>query len=177
METSHSAPREVYLPAADARRLIVEPVGLHHYVGNAVDRILDVTAGSPFCTMMFCSRLVEYMNRTRSAVVTEADIGAVVQEMVAGDRRLSKDKFDNLVCAGDGKLDSGIDPDETFQVCREIPRNAHGGWCARDALHSYAKEKMEILLTDLDRRDVLERKGDACRLRVGLFRDWLMVQG
>jgi hypothetical protein len=95
--------RVTYLPEVDARRLIVEPVGVDHYVGNAVDRILRATAGSPFYTMMFCSRLVDYMNRTRSAVVTEADIAAVALEMVSGDRRLTKDKFDNLICAGDGK--------------------------------------------------------------------------
>lgn len=138
---------------------------------------MSLTAGSPFYTMMLCSRLVDYMNRTRSAVVTEADIATVELEMISGDRRLTKDKFDNLLCAGDGVLDSGVEPSETLRVCAEIAKTGEKGWCSRDSLHSFEKEKIDALLMDLERRDVVERKGDAYRLRVGLFQDWLLVQG
>lgn len=169
--------RVTYLTEAEARKLIEEPVGAERFAGNAIPRILGLTAGSPFYTMMLCSRLVDYMNRTRSAVVTEADVAAVEQEMISGDRRLTRDKFDNLLCAGDGVQDSGIDPGETLRVCAEIARTGEKGWCSRDALRSFEKEKVDALLTDLERRDVVERKGDAYRLRVGLFQDWLMVQG
>lgn len=169
--------RVTYLAEADARRLIEVPVGAQRYVGSAVSRILGLTAGSPFYTMMFCSRLVDYMNRTRSVVVTDADIAAIAQDMISGDRRLTKDKFDNLICAGDGLQDSGIDPDETFRICAEIARSGDRGWCSRDALRSFEKEKIDVLLADLELRDVVERKGDAYRLRVGLFREWLLVQG
>ena len=112
--------RVTYLSEAEARRLIEEPIGSERFAGNAVPRILGLTAGSPFYTMMLCSRLVDYMNRTRSAVVTEADVAAVEHGMIAGDRRLTKDKFDNLLCAGDGVQDSGIDPADTLRVCGEI---------------------------------------------------------
>ena len=60
------------------------------------------------------------MNATRSVIVTEADIHAVEEEMLRGDRRLTIDKFDNLLCAGDGMVDSGIDPDDTRAVCSAI---------------------------------------------------------
>jgi tetratricopeptide (TPR) repeat protein len=169
--------RVTYLSEGDARRLIEEPVGADRYAGNAVTRILGLTAGSPFYTMMLSSRLVDYMNRTRSAVVTEADIAAVEQEMISGDRRLTKDKFDNLICAGDGIEDSGIDPEDTLRLCAAIARGGERGWCSRESLRECEKERLDLVLTDLERRDVVERKGEALRLRVGLFRDWLLVQG
>jgi hypothetical protein len=99
----------------------------------------------------------------------------VEQELISGDRRLTRDKFDNLICAGDGIIDSGINPDETFQVCTDIAHSGERGWCSRDTLQSFEEDRLETLLTDLDRRDVVERKGDAYRLRVGLFRDWLLA--
>jgi hypothetical protein len=167
--------RVTYLSENEARRLIEEPVGANRYAGNAVGRILGLTAGSPFYTMMLCNRLVDYMNRTRSAVVTEADVAAVEQEMLSGDRRLTRDKFDNLICAGDGIEDSGIDPEDTLRLCAAIAREGERGWCSRDSLRAFGVEQLDTLLTDLERRDVVERKGDAVRLRVGLFRDWLLV--
>ena len=167
--------RITYLTEIDAKRLIEEPVGPERYIGEAVQRIISLTAGSPFYTMMFCSRLVDYMNRTRASVVTAADISIVEQELISGDRRLTRDKFDNLICAGDGIIDSGINPDETFQVCTDIAHSGERGWCSRDTLQSFEEDRLETLLTDLDRRDVVERKGDAYRLRVGLFRDWLLA--
>lgn len=166
--------RVTYLPEKEARRLIEEPVGANRYVGNAVDRIIGLTAGSPFYTMMLCNRLVDYMNRTRSAVVTEADIATVEQEMISGDRRLTKDKFDNLICAGDGVEDSGINPEETFRLCAAIAREGERGWCSRESLRAFGWAELDTLLTDLERRDVVERNGEAVRLRVGLFRDWLL---
>ena len=95
---------------------------------DAIDRILELTPGNPFYTMMFCSRLVDYMNRTLSSVVTEADISVVEQEMLTGhEGRLTRDKFDNLLCAGDGLQNSGFDPDETLQLCAEIAKVAKKG--------------------------------------------------
>ena len=78
--------------------------------------------------MMFCARLVNYMNDTRSARVTEADIIAVKDQMLKGGHRLTRDKFDNLLCAGDGAVDSDIDPEHTYAVCLAIARGSENGW-------------------------------------------------
>jgi len=169
--------RVSYLSDSDGRKLIEEPVGKDRYVGKAVERVLALTAGNPYYTMMLCNRLVEYMNRTRSAVVTEADISAIERAMISGDRRLTRDKFDNLICAGDGKEDSGIDPEETIRLCAAIAKGSERGWCSRDAIEKVDKEQLDGLLTDVERRDVVEQKGNAYRLRVGLFHNWLIEQG
>ena len=52
----------------EARRLIDEPIriggrqGDSRYREQAIDRILNLTAGSPFYIQIICNRLVEYMN-------------------------------------------------------------------------------------------------------------------
>ena len=170
--------RVTYLDETAAATLIQKPIGEQRFAGKAVRRLLGLTAGSPYYTMMFCARLVDYMNTTRSVILTEADIRAVEEDMLRGDRRLTKDKFDNLLCAGDGMVDSGIDPDHTYAVCRVI---AHGtekeGWCSRDLIRDFDEVALDNLLLDLETRDVVERKGTTYRLRVGLFRDWLVGQG
>ena len=146
-------------------------------------RLLDLTANSPYYTMMFCARLVDYMNATRSMVVTAADILTVKNHMLLGDdrrqddRRLTADKFDNLLAAGDGVQDSGIDPEHTHAVCAAIARTGGEGWCARESMGDmFEPPELDRLLSDLESRDVAERKGTAYRLRVGLFRDWLALR-
>ena len=169
--------RITYLDDAAAATLIERPIGKERFAGNAVRTILDLTAGNPYYTMMFCARLVDYMNTTRSVIVTEADIRVVKAQMLRGERRLEKDKFDNLLTAGDGQEDSGIDPDDTYKVCAEIARGSGKElWCPRHALRGIGEDRLDHLLQDLETRDVVERKGDAYRLRVGLFKDWLVAR-
>ena len=176
--------RVTYLDEAAARALAQRPIGEERFAGDAVRLLLDLTANSPYYTMMFCARLVDYMNATRSMVVTAADILTVKNHMLLGDdrrqddRRLTADKFDNLLAAGDGVQDSGIDPDDTHAVCAAIARTGGEGWCARESMGGmFEPAELNTLLSDLEDRDVVERKGTAYRLRVGLFRDWLTLRG
>lgn len=169
--------RVTYLDESAAEILVQEPIGRERFAGRAVQQLLELTACSPYYTMMFCARLVDYMNSTRSVIVTEADILTVEAELLQGDRRLTRDKFDNLLSAGDSILDSGIDPDDTYHVCRSIAQGlTTGEWCSRTAIGGFSEPDLSALLLDLETRDVLERNGDAYRLRVGLFRDWLLLQ-
>lgn len=167
--------RLTYLPVNDALSLIENPIGADRYVGKSTQRIVDLTAGSPYYTMMFCKRLVDYMNATRSAVVTEADVNAVEQDMLTGNGRLARDKFDNLICAGDGKEDSGIDPQDSLALCASIAKNADKGWCAEGNVVDKDDAFSRQLISDLEHRDVIEKKGSAIRLCVGIFKDWLVM--
>ena len=178
--------RVTYLDEVAATTLIQKSIGKERFAGSAVRRLLDLTACSPYYTMTFCARLVDYMNGTRSVIVTEADIFAVEEGMLEGGQskwnknwpRLTKDDFDNLLVAGDDKVDSGIDPNDTYTVCLAIARGSKKeGWCSRDLIRDFEGAALDVLLRDLETREVVERKGIAYRLRVGLFRDWLVRQG
>ena len=168
--------RVSYLTESDAMRMIREPIGEDRFKGRAMGRILDLTAGSPFYTMIFCDQLVNYINDTRSVVVTEADVLEVEKTRVLyGDQRLEKEDFDNLLRAASETSNRDIDPDATLGVCVAIAQGSKDGWCPREEIRSVDGRELDWLLSDLERRDVIQRKDRVYRLRVGLFRDWLLL--
>jgi len=168
------AQRLTYLAEPDARDLIEKPVKRDCYRGKAVERILDLTACSPYYAMMFCDRFVDYMNRTRSLYVTEADVERVKAEMISGPDSLTKWRFDPLYKPGEDAFDTGIDPERIFTVCAALARGSVNGWCSARAIAGESGDVPQIL-EDLESREVVERKRDSYRIRVGLFREWLLA--
>jgi tetratricopeptide (TPR) repeat protein/cold shock CspA family protein len=166
-----------YLDDREARELIENPIGAERYRGNAIARILELTAGSPYYTMIVCDRLVSYINATRSLIVTEADIEKVKDVLISGKSPLTKEQnFDPLYKPGEGSIETGIDPEITFKLCAEIAQNAKNGWTQKTDIPILV-EAQERILEDLCARDVMERRQDNYRLRVGLFYEWLLVHG
>ena len=94
--------RVSYLDPSDARKLIEDPIrqpnGESRYCGPAVERLLDLTACSPFYIQIFCNRLVNYMNEKRRRV-SDADIDWVKDDLVRSNNRLDRSSFDNLLTA------------------------------------------------------------------------------
>jgi tetratricopeptide (TPR) repeat protein len=199
--------RVSYLSYEHAVHLIDEPIriggknGESRYREKAIDRIVDLTAGSPFYIQIICSRLVEYMNRKRARLVTEADVEQVKSELIRGTNRLDWGDFDNLVSSGDTAADA-ISDEDAKKVLSIIAANARTGPCSRNSIVSIASETTDVLdksitsassspggappdrvlytidaiLDDLVKRDVLEcEQGQYYRIRVGLFKEWLIA--
>ena len=174
--------RVSYLKREDAIRLIDEPIriggrnGESRYRERAIERILELTAGSPFYIQIVCDRLVRYMNRKRASLVTEADVEQVKTELVQGVNALGLDKFDNLINSGDTSEDAISDAD-ALKVLKAIAINSQAtGSCSRDSISCETERPIDLILDDLVNREVIEReRGRYYRIRVGLFRDWLIV--
>lgn len=173
--------RVTYLRKEDAVRLIDEPIriggrsGESRYRERAIDRILELTAGSPFYIQILCNRLVEYMNRKRSSLVTEADVEQVKNELIRGVNALGKDKFDNLINSGDTSPDA-ISDEDVLKVLISIAENSRTGPCGRSNIACETNTPVDDILEDLVRRDVVEReRGQYYSIRVGLFREWLLA--
>lgn len=173
--------RITYLRKEDAIRLIDEPIriggrnGESRYREKAIERILNLTAGSPFYIQILCNRLVEYMNRKRASLVTEADVEQVKDELIRGVNALGRDKFDNLINSGDTSKDA-ISDDDTLKVLIAIAENSLTGPCSRGNIACETKTSVDEILEDLVRRDVIEReRGHYYSIRVGLFREWLLA--
>lgn len=168
-----------YLRREDAIRLIEEPIRLEdgnsRYREKAIERILDLTAGSPFYIQIICNRLVQYMNRKRVRLVTDADVEQIKAELITGASSLGKDKFDNLINSGDTSPDAIVDQD-IIAVLASIAVNSRTGPCSRSSIACETKASIDDILEDLVRRRVLERERDSYyRITVGLFKDWLIV--
>ncbi len=173
--------RVSYLKHEDAIRLIDEPIriggrnGESRYRERAIDRILELTAGSPFYIQIICDRLVRYMNRKRAILVTEADIEQVKNELIRGVNALGLDKFDNLINSGDTSKDA-ISDEDALAVLKSIAVNSQTGPCNRNSISCETQKPVDDILDDLVNRDVIEReKGQYYRIRIGLFRDWLLA--
>ena len=174
--------RVTYLTQENARRLVDEPIriggpqGASRYREHAIERILALTAGSPFYIQIICNRLVEYMNRKHAALVTEADVEHVKNDLISGINALGLDKFDNLINSGDTSADA-ISDEDALKVLKVIADNSKTGPCHRDTIGCETHLPVDTILNDLVKRDVVERREQFYQIRVGLFKEWLIVNG
>ena len=173
--------RVTYLKREDAVRLIDEPIriggcqGESRYREQAIDRIIDLTASSPFYIQILCNRLVEYMNRKKAPAVTNSDVEQVKDELIRGTNALTQDKFDNLLNSGDTSEDA-ISDEDTLKVLTSIALNCQTGPCSRHSIVCDTLTPSDEILDDLVRRDVVEReRGQYYSIRVGLFKEWLIA--
>ena len=175
--------RVTYLKSEDARRLIDEPIRIvgkqngSRYREQAIERILDLTAGSPFYIQIICNRLVEYMNIKHAGLVTEADVEQVKNELIRGVNALGIDKFDNLINSGDTSKDA-IRDDDALKVLKNIADNSSKTvWCHRDRIVCETCLPVDKILKDLEEREVIEQHEQSYQIQVGLFKEWLAVNG
>ncbi|GAB4175960.1 MAG: hypothetical protein Fur006_06670 [Coleofasciculaceae cyanobacterium] len=173
--------RVSYLAPDDARKLIINPICIpetdeSRYKGAAVDRLMELTAGSPFYIQIFCNRLVDYMNNKKLVRVTDAHIEQVKEELLKGTNSLTPDKFDNLISANDDVTNS-IPQVDALAVLRNIAFGSRTQtWCDRSAITAITSVPLDDVLEDLVSRDVLEKQSNSLfRIRVGLFKDWLLA--
>jgi tetratricopeptide (TPR) repeat protein len=173
--------RVSYLQREEAEKLIVDPIriggrsGESRYREQAVQRILELTAGSPFYIQILCNRLVEYMNRKRAALVTDADVEHVKDELVKGVNCLGLDKFENLVNSGDTSSDA-IPDEDALSVLTHLAHQGAGAFRGGGGPSELQGRDVSRILDDLVNREVLrrERNGEYT-IRVGLFREWLVA--
>ena len=174
--------RVTYLKPDDARKLIDEPIRISgrqdesRYREQSIERILDLTAGSPFYIQIICNRLVEYMNVKYAELITEADVEQVKNELISGVNALGPDKFDNLINSGDTSADAVSDED-TLKILKAIADNSGTGPCHRDRIVCETGSSVDTILDDLEKRDVIERREQSYQIQVGLFKEWLIVNG
>ncbi|MGV8122502.1 MAG: DNA-binding protein [Candidatus Xenobiia bacterium LiM19] len=173
--------RVSYLKRDDAIKLIDEPIrigggkGESRYRERAIDRIVDLTAGSPFYIQIICNRLVEYMNCKRAKYVTEADVEQVKRDLIRGVNALDEDKFDNLINSGDTSNDA-IEDSDVRKVLKAIAMHCSTGPCNRINISCETKQPVDFILDDLVKRDVIEREREHYfSIKVGLFREWLIL--
>ena len=175
--------RVTYLNKQDATKLIEDPIriggrqGESRYREQAIERILDLTAGSPFYIQILCNRLVEYMNLKHAGLVTEADVEQVKNELIQGVNAFGLDKFDNLINSGDTLADA-ISDDDALKVLKAIAVNSRTGPSHRDKIDCETCLRVDKILDDLVKRDVVKHdEGQYYQIQVVLFKEWLVVNG
>lgn len=163
-----------YLTEEEAAALASKPIlldGLSRYRGQALHRLFDLTAGSPFFLQIACDRLVRHLNLRKAAFVTEADIDQIARMLTVGNEALPPERFDALVTAAGEKV-ATIPRDNLWRVLGRIARESlHSGWCYRDALAELPRSTEAV--KDLVDREILAMESERASIRVGLFAAWL----
>lgn len=174
--------RVTYLDREDAKKLIVEPILIKGPVDDnryreprAIERILELTAGSPFYIQMFCRRLVEHMNLKRAIYVTYSYVEHVKNELMRGRNALGLSNFENLY--NSGEVNKNKD-DDVVEILKAIAIHSQTGPCNRSQIDCETKLPIDALLDELVERDVINReKENYYTIKVGLFKEWLLANG
>ena len=146
------------------------------YREQAIDRILNLTAGSPFYIQIICDRLVKHMNEKHASLVTEADVEEVKNELISGVNALPLDCFHNFTHSGDPSEDA-ISVKDALEVLKTIANNSRTAPCHRDRIVCEPSLPVDTILDDLEKRDVVERREQSYQIQVGLFKEWLIFNG
>lgn len=124
---------------------------------------------------IFCNRLVEYMNNKKLVRVTDAHIERVKQLLVSGNNSLSEQKFDNLMSA-DEDATNAVPKEDSFLVLMDIAQGSRMmAYCERSAIRSKTSVPIDEVLDDLVNREVLDKNKGGFRIKVGLFKEWLLA--
>jgi hypothetical protein len=158
-----------YLSAEEARALAEEPIrisGESRYKGASLDRLISLTAGSPFYLQIFCDRLVQHLNRNRLAFITESVVGDVLATLTMGPSALTMDKFDPLITAG-GESVALVPREKYLELLTRVA-------LTRSVTSREVGQEDAALVRDLLAREVLEQDASGqLRIRVQLFAEWL----
>ena len=174
-----------YLEMEDASKLITEPFrrknGRDGFTRDAVDLILQLSAGSAYYIMFLCDRLVSYMNRKKQGTVISAEIvRQFVKDVLLNENsneRLDTEFFDPLL--SDGLYDRWYQ--ENADLLHQIALCSYeNGWCKISELRQRAEPfiqdwrfKMERLVS----RDVLLiRENREVKIKVQLLSEWLIFK-
>lgn len=178
--------RMSYLPVQDAREMIETPILDNNkktrFVGKAVERIIEYTAGSPYYLMIFCNQLVEYMRAKRIGKVTDVDVDEVANICIAKEL---KDRFDNLYAAVEPPIEVKERSKAVLKAIAIEMEHHKDGASRFEVLNKlrarYTEDEINIVLTDLEAREVVtvkqnvgDKNQDKYSINVIIFQKWLL---
>jgi hypothetical protein len=182
-----------YLAFQEAHDFIDKPILIYEEKGKIkiahsrfrgnnliINRIIELTAGNPFFTAKFCDQLVRYLNRRKTPFVNEYDINEIKDELINGSQALDENSFESLF--QDDSVDMNLREkrrENNIKLLTTIAKLSMepDGYCNIDDIKKvslFAQIETEQLCQDLEYRSVLERKGNSYKIKVALFKDFLV---
>lgn len=174
--------RLTYIETEPARQLIEEPIwdkekNRSRFTRNSIDKIIELTACSPFYIQIICNELVRFMNTKKKPVLTPADIEEVIDNLTSGFNSLTEFDFENLLSAGDKNLDE-IKSDEAKAILKQIAiLTKYIQFARREDINCFSKERDDLILNDLLKRGVISEQFETpnrIKIEVQIFKQWLL---
>lgn len=168
-----------YLSKDDAQRLMDEPIlyvnesgeSVSRYKEGALDRLYELTSGSAFLIGKLCAGLVEYLNDTRSVFITRAHIDDYIKQILPSFDEINFDpQYRDLSEIGEN---SAIIEKNKAMLKRIAEFSNKKEYTPVEAVVQ-TEEDREIL-EKLEQRDVvIISNGDRCKIKVALYKEWLI---
>lgn len=170
-----------YLDEDAAKQLIQEPLERKNKRKNlfrkdgCVDLLYELTAGSPYLSVLLCSQLIQYLNSKGAYMVTKGIVEDFLRSKVLSpDTFLEDANFESqLQERGRRDLDN-----ENYEILLSIARLSQAtGYARLDDIACAGKSAEEIrdLVERLEKRNVLVREGrDNYYIQVRLLERWLI---
>lgn len=180
--------RLTYLEDKYANLLITKPIidisgNENFFHKDAVKQILYYTANSAYYTVIFCKSLLEYADNYRLSTITKEDVDRVAFQVVNSEI-IKKDKFDALLLAGESDIVSRYSKNTVRGIVDQIARmELSSGECFIDKIHYLNPdtkqndvEYRDGILSDLEERSVIRKKGKKCSINIKLYTLWIKTQ-
>jgi len=159
-----------------------------HMMGDeAFNRIMKLTAGNAYLTMIFLDRLVDYLNETNQPIVMPVTVENVLRKKILnGNNPLRLENFESLYI-DDGDISDPSRPMHNLALLWVVALQCERGeMCAKEDIiipekvkdaSSITQDRISFLIDKMITRGVLTRKEgrDAYRIRVDMFREWLLT--
>jgi len=172
----------------DSKKLICEPMKNAFQVEpynttsgeRAVDKLLDLSGRSPYVLMKLCDRMFEYYQEMPGVRISETDVINMVKKWFTYDgseksKKFSVGLFDMIIVEADDNetvLLEGTSSWKLLEQIVELSEESTERKCLVKSVYescSLGREKSEQLMTELERRRVVELQGGYVKIIMGLF--------
>lgn len=164
-----------YLDAPSAKELITKPLMINQkndakplLTTDAIDLLIEYTAGNPYLLMNLCSKLVDYININELTTVNNAYIYDFFKITI---ENLEEKIFEPLYC---DKIT--LDSQEQIQLNKAILKKIalatrDQPWIDISSINFTDNELNK--LNDLVNRHVINKKDDLINIRIKLYAEWI----
>lgn len=158
--------RVTRLEEDDTKQLLQRPLAESvEFSAEALDRFYYYVGGYPFYSMIFCSRLVEYINDNVRSKLTEDDIDNVAESFCVGDTKLRAEEFNPFFSLYCPEINNDVLMDVYYEVARASDDRTG---CPKD-LFALRPEHLKVF-KELEARDSFhEYENGTVRLHLGLL--------
>lgn len=172
----------------DSKKLICEPMKNAFQVEpynttsgeRAVAKLLDLSGRSPYVLMKLCDRMFEYYQEMPGVRISETDVINMVKKWFTYDgseksKKFSVGLFDMIIVEADDNetvLLEGTSSWKLLEQIVELSEESSDRKCLVKSVYescSLGREKSEQLMTEMERRRVVELQGGYVKIIMGLF--------
>lgn len=170
-----------YLAEEEAKKLMYEPImyvnkkgeKINRYKDEALDRLYELTSGSAFLIVNLCAGLVDYLNENHSVYITKATIDDYLKQNLPTfeESRYFEPQYNDK---SDINSKDNIN-EKNKKILRLIAKYSNKKEWA--LIENVAKNDDDLsILENLRERDVITISDKRCKIKVALYKEWILAK-